>query len=299
MYDPEDDAKGWTRLDYSATDGLRLAGRRYGFEHHDALPVVCLAGLTRNSADFHDLAMHLAYKAAVKRPVLCLDYRGRGMSAWDDNYEHYDPLTEADDVLAGTTAAGIGEAAIIGTSRGGLIAMILSAMRPALLKAVILNDVGPEIDARGLVRIRAYVEKGRDYDNWRDAITALKTIAESQFPGLSDEVWQKQARQIYEEKNGKIVRRYDPKLMKTLTSIDLDSPLPSLWPQFAGLKKVPLLSIRGERSDLLSRETVEKMEAAHPWMRSITVANQGHAPDLGSGDLPQRIAAFIETAEAG
>ena len=85
--------------------------------------------------------------------------------------------------------------------------------------------------------------------------------------------------------------------MKTLTAIDLDQPLPSLWPQFAGLKQVPLLAIRGERSDLLSQETVEKMHEAHPTMRSISVADQGHAPDLGSGDLPQRIAAFLETAE--
>ena len=298
-----DDRQGWTRFDYSAQDGLRLAGRLYEPDeesmHDGAMPVVCLAGLTRNSADFHQLALHLARSAPRPRKVLCLDYRGRGMSAWDSNWENYNPLTEAEDVLAGVTAAGIEGAAIIGTSRGGLIAMILAAMRPTLLGAVILNDVGPEIDGRGLVRIRSYVEKGQDFDNWLDAVAAVKAMGESQFPRLEYTDWERQARLIFEGKNGRVVRRYDPALMKTLTAINLDNPLPAMWPQFAGLKNVPLLTIRGERSDLLSRETVEKMHAAHPAMQSFTVADQGHAPDLGSGNLPERIAAFIAAAEDG
>ena len=293
------DNEGWTRFDYSASDGLKLAGRKYGWNNEGALPVLCLAGLTRNSADFHQLALHLAFKAKPARKVLCLDYRGRGMSAWDGDWENYNPLTEADDVLAGVTAAGLESVAVVGTSRGGMIAMILSAMRPALLKAVILNDVGPEIDGRGLVRIRAYVEKGQDFATWKDAVDAIEGIGRSQFPRVDRDEWRRQARLIYEEKDGRIVRRYDPKIMKTLTSIDLDSPLPSLWPQFAGLKRIPLLTIRGERSDLLTRETMEKMHEAHPSMHSATVPDQGHAPDLGTPGLPERIAAFIASTEPG
>ena len=118
------------------------------------------------------------------------------------------------------------------------------------------------------------------------------------YIGEADEV----GRRLYqhgrvEEKGGKVVRRYDPKIMKTLTAIDLDQPLPSLWPQFVGLKRVPLLVVRGSRSDLLSRETVEKMHVEHPTMRSTVVADQGHAPDLGSAGLPERIATFINRVE--
>ena len=297
MSEPQNDSEGWTRFDYSAPDGLRLAGRLYGGDNEGPLPVVCLAGLTRNSADFHELALYLAYEANPRRKVLCLDYRGRGMSAWDRNWENYNPLTEAEDVLAGAIAAGIGEAAIIGTSRGGMIAMILAAMRPAMLKAVVLNDVGPEIDGQGLLRIRAYVEKGRDFDNWADATDAVQAIGQNQFPGFDRKDWQRHARLIFEDKNGKVVRRYDPKIMNTLKSIDIDGPLPSLWPQFVGLKRVPLLVVRGSRSDLLSRETVEKMHVEHPTMRSTVVADQGHAPDLGSAGLPERIATFINRVE--
>ena len=297
MPDNSDDRMGWERFDYTSSDGLRLAGRKYGWSHDDTLPVICLAGLTRNSADFHELALYLSGEAPVPRKVLCLDYRGRGMSQWDRNWENYNPLIEAEDVLAGATAAGIGEAAIIGTSRGGLVAMILAAARPGLLQAVVLNDVGPEIDGQGLVRIRAYVENGRDFANWDDAAEALKAMGAGQFPAYDDAEWHRQARLIVEEKNGKVVRRYDPRLMKTLTSINLDNPLPAMWPQFGGFANIPLLVIRGERSDLLSRETVEAMHDAHPGMQSVTVPDQGHAPDLGSGNLPETIADFIEKAE--
>lgn len=287
------EGSGWERFDYSAQDGLALAGRKYGWANLHATPVVCLAGLTRNSADFHELATYLARDAARPRRVLCLDYRGRGMSARDRDWKNYNPLTEANDVLSGVTAAGISEAAVIGTSRGGMVAMLLAALRPAFLKAVVLNDVGPEIDGRGLVRIRAYVENGRDFASWPEAAEALRAANEASFPELEGEDWIDRARLIYEEKGGRIVRAYDPALMKTLTAINLDIRLPSMWPQFNGLAKLPVMVIRGERSDLLSRETVDRMHDAHPGLWSITVPDQGHAPDLGWGDLPKRIGEFL------
>jgi pimeloyl-ACP methyl ester carboxylesterase len=296
---PFDDSTGWTRFDYSAGDGLKLAGRLYGAGNLDRLPVICLPGLTRNSADFHDLALHLSRHETAPRTVLALDYRGRGMSSRDKNWQNYNVLTEADDILAGATAAGIGEAVIVGTSRGALLAMALSAIRPGLIAAAVMNDAGPEIDGRGLVRIKSYVEKGADFRKWQEAVNAIALIGQSQFPDFSEQQWQKQARQIFEEKNGKILRRYDPALIKTLSEINLDIPLPTLWPQFAGLAKVPLLVVRGELSDLLSVETVKHMMARHARMELLTVPRQGHAPDLGTPGIPERIASFIEKAEVG
>jgi pimeloyl-ACP methyl ester carboxylesterase len=219
------------------------------------------------------------------------------MSARDPDWKNYNPLTEANDVLDGVTAASVAEAAVVGTSRGGMVAMILSALRPAFLKAVVLNDVGPEINARGLVRIRAYVEGSRDFSDWEEATDAVRAIGENSFPNFDDAAWAKQARLIFEEKNGRIVRSYDPDLIKTLTAINLDLPLPTMWPQFDGLKNIPVMVIRGERSDLLSRETVDKMHDVHPGMWSITVPDQGHAPDLGYGDLPERIVQFMDEAD--
>ncbi|MEZ5790418.1 MAG: alpha/beta hydrolase [Nitratireductor sp.] len=301
MIDMDDDKAGWVRFDYTASDGLALAGRYYGRDsvgpHAMEMPVVCLPGLTRNSADFHELALHLSRDAEMKRRVLCLDFRGRGMSAHDRNWENYNPLIEAEDTINGLAAAGIEHAAFIGTSRGGLVMMAIAAMRPAIMKAIVLNDIGPEIDGRGLVRIKTYIERGGDHANWSSAVAAMKAAGQSQFPAFDDNDWAKQARLIFEERNGKIVRRYDPAILNTLKAINLDNPLPSLWPQFNGFSKMPTLAIRGGLSDLLSVEVFEKMAGVSPQLRQITVKDQGHAPDLGSSGLPQKIAAFLAAAD--
>ncbi|HSO47497.1 MAG TPA: alpha/beta hydrolase [Rhizobiaceae bacterium] len=293
-----DDSEGWTRFDYGAPDGLVLSGRKYGFGHADSLPVICLPGLTRNAADFHELALHLSRDAARPRPVLALDYRGRGLSQRDRNWRNYDVLTEAGDVLAAAEAAGIGEAAFVGTSRGGMITMILSAMRPALIACAVLNDIGPQIEPRGLVRIRSYLEKDRDYPGWDVAAATLKAAGQNHFPAWDDGMWMRQARRMYLESGRKIVRRYDPALLKTLAEIDFGHPLPTMWPQFAGLGRVPVIAIRGENSDIFAQETLERMQELHPRLESITVPGQRHAPDLGTEDLPRRIATFIASAEA-
>lgn len=284
----------WEEFSYTAFDGLRLAGRKYGWQHRDRLAVVCLAGLTRNSADFHELAVYLSTAVKTPRRVLTLDYRGRGASEFDKNWENYNVLTEADDVIQGMTAAGVAHAAIIGTSRGGLIAMVLSALRPGVMKAVVLNDIGPEVEASALLRIKNYVQRSRDPNDWQDAAAMLREAAAAQFPKWDDAKWDEQARLIFAEKDGRIIRRYDPDLGRTMQAIDLDRPMPSLWPQFAGLKNIPLLVIRGKNSDLLSAETAKKMQAMHPDMRLVEIADQGHVPDLGSAGLPRKIASFIE-----
>ncbi|MFK5979809.1 MAG: alpha/beta hydrolase [Rhizobiaceae bacterium] len=286
----------WNEFSYSATDGLRLSGRKYGWHHLNAGPtVVCLPGLTRNCADFHELAIALSGEGLGNRRVLCLDYRGRGNSEYDKNPENYNPLTEADDVIQGMVSAGVGEADIIGTSRGGIIAMILAAMRPGMLHSVILNDVGPQIDVKGLVRIKAYMQRSGRPKNMTQAIENIKGYASSQFPKLGDADWRKQAELIYQEKDGQLSVRYDPALIKGLKAINLDAPLPTMWPQFAGLKGIPVLVIRGANSDLLSEETLEKMRQEHSGLKVLNVPNQGHAPDLGTIGIPERIAKFLES----
>ena len=292
------DDEGWTGFEYSASDGLRLAGRKYGWETvSDALPLVCLPGLTRNSADFHTIANYLAHETKTPRRVLCLDYRGRGMSARDRNWQNYNIFVEADDVVAGMIAAGIQHAVIFGTSRGGLITFVMAATRPGFLNGVIFNDIGPEIDPRGLVRIKNYVEKGVDHKSWESAVEAVQRTGASQFPDWGREKWEEQTHLIYAVRNGKIVRRYDKNLMKTLRSIDLDSPLPQMWPQFKALSRIPVMAIRGANSDLLSQLTVEKMHRVHGNMKSVTIPGQGHAPDPGTPELKKQIADFLKEAD--
>ena len=172
-----------------ASDGLTLHVRVYGAAPDRAWPVVCLPGLTRNAQDFHTLARLLATHPERPRRVLALDYRGRGLSARDPDWRNYDIQVEMNDVLALLAALGVGEAAFVGTSRGGLITMALAAARPALLKAVVLNDIGPVIDGKGLIRIRGYVGKLPKPKSWDEAIDALQRLQGAQFPGLDREGW--------------------------------------------------------------------------------------------------------------
>ena len=283
----------WQEFRYTSNDGLELAGRKYGWQHRHALPVLCLPGLTRNSADFHSLAMALSTHEKHPRRVLCLDYRGRGKSAYDPNWENYNPLVEASDVIDGVIAAGLSHVAIVGTSRGGMIALVLAAMRPTMMKAVVLNDIGPELDGPGLVRIKNYIGTAKLPENWAQASQMIGEVGSKHFPNWDDDERLKQARLIYKEQDGKLIRQYDDGLIKTLTSINLDEPLPTYWPQFDGLKHLPVFLIRGQNSDLLSVETADKMAAVHPGMKFMTVPDQGHAPDLGSGNLPRAIADFV------
>jgi pimeloyl-ACP methyl ester carboxylesterase len=278
---------------YSAPDGLRLNMRVYGQDKEGGRNVVCLPGLTRNARDFHELALFLAARPGIGR-VVAFDYRGRGRSAHDPNWQNYNVPTEAADVMAGAAALGIGRACFIGTSRGGLIILALAAMRPGLLESVILNDIGPVIEGDGLAQIRAYLTRTPGFSSFEEAVAFQKSVHGTSFPALGDEDWSRMVEALYRSESGRLLPDYDPNLVKTLTSIDFSKPLPVLWPQFEGLANIPLMVIRGSHSRLLSQATVEEMAARHPGMVFISAEGQGHAPQLETGDLPARIADFIE-----
>jgi pimeloyl-ACP methyl ester carboxylesterase len=283
----------------SAADGLRLYARDYGPRTGTALAVVCLPGLARTSADFHELALSLSQDGKRSRRVLALDYRGRGRSAYDRDWRNYDVKVELADLLAVLTAASIEEAIFVGTSRGGLLTMALSAARPALLRGAVLNDIGPVIEGRGLARIRGYVGKlpaPADYD---EAVDILKKLMSAQFTALSEEEWRSWAEATWKEENGRLVADYDPALARTLESIDLEAPLAPFWFLFEGLKRVPVLALRGANSDLLSAETFAAMARAHSRIETILVPSQGHAPLLQGRGLIQQIKRFLVRVESG
>ena len=289
-------SRSYRDLFVSAADGLRLYARDYRPQTGDGLAVICLPGLARTSEDFHDLAEALSHDPARPRRVLSLDYRGRGRSEWDRDWRNYDLKVELSDTLQVLTAAGIGKAILIGTSRGGLVTMALSAARPELVAGAVLNDVGPVLEAHGLMRIRGYVGKLPKPRTMSEAADILRQRSETQFPGYTDEQWEKMARGTWREAEDGLVLDYDPDLAKTLEGLDLEAPLPDLWPLFAAMKPFPVLAIRGGNSDLLTTETLRMMQERHPRLTAITVADQGHAPSL-DGNLIHIVRDFIAGAD--
>lgn len=282
---------------YSSPDGLKLHARVYGARIEGPPPAVCLPGLTRNARDFHELALHLSNEARVPRKVVAFDYRGRGLSEYDRNWKNYDPLVEAADVMAGLVALGIEHAAFVGTSRGGLLTFAIAAMRPGVIRAAVLNDIGPVVDGAGLAQIRGYLERAPKPRDMAEAIAIQRSAQAADFPALSDADWERAGRAFFREDGGRLVADFDPALLNTLKRIDLNRPLPTLWPQFLGLRNVPVMAIRGENSRLTSAATLEEMARRHPDIRTLTVAGQGHAPFLETAGLPEKIAVFLERAD--
>ncbi|KWT72011.1 Hydrolase, alpha/beta fold family [Hyphomicrobium sulfonivorans] len=282
---------------YTSRDGLRLHARKYAAPSGapPARPVLCLAGLTRNGRDFHDLAVSLSRHPASPRTVYTLDYRGRGQSDFDPDWRNYSLPVEMLDVLDFVTMTGLADAAFIGTSRGGLITMLIAAAQPTAIGVAVLNDIGPVIEHEGLTRISSYVGRMPLPISWDDAARMARDLNRRQFPSLSDDVWAELARQWYNEKTRKPAAGYDPNIGKALSI--LDGPMPTLWPQFEALKRVPLLVLRGENSDILTAATVDEMRRRHPAMATATVEQQGHAPLLKDTPTIETIRHFLSATD--
>lgn len=290
-------SEGFSDFFYSAPDGLKLHARVYGEANSGHWPVVCLPGLTRNARDFHELALHLSARAQVPRKVVAFDYRGRGQSAYDADISHYNVGVEAGDILAGLAALGIEAAAFIGTSRGGLIIHVLGMTQPAVLKAIVFNDIGPVIEAVGLAHIQSYLERTPKPRTFAEAVDAQRSVHGQDFPALTGADWARMAWALNRETDQGLLPDFDPKLVDTVAGLDLTQPLPSLWPQFDALAAIPLLTIRGANSRLLSTDTLKQMRVHHSMMETINVEGQGHAPFLETSDLPDAIAAFLDRAD--
>jgi len=282
----------------SAQDGLRLHVRAHGARTNRALPAVCLPGLARTTADFEELAVALASDRARPRRVLALDYRGRGKSDYDRKPENYNLPVELADVLSVLTALGIGRAAFVGTSRGGILTMLLAVARPTAIAGCVLNDIGPVIDLEGLMRIKGYVGKLPALASFPAAAEALKRQFGSLFPKWSDDDWLAFARATFKQDGGRLVPDYDPRLATILEAIGPEQPLPPLWKEFDALGRVPVMVIRGANSDILSAATVEAMRKRRRALEVLEVPEEGHAPRLAGGRTIERIAAFIASCDA-
>lgn len=283
---------------WTSSDGLTLFARDYAACDGPArLPVVCLHGLTRNSRDFEAVAPTLA---AEGRRVLALDVRGRGRSDRDPDPVNYSMPVYAGDVAALLSQAGIDRAVFVGTSMGGLITMTLATLRPDLVAAAVLNDVGPEISPVGLARIAGYVGKSEPAASWAEAAARARAINGSALPGLSDADWERFARRTFrEEAPGRIVADYDPAIASAFAASPSGQPQPTadLWPLFGALALGrPLLLVRGGESDLLEASAADRMQALAPHMRRVDIDGVGHAPTLEEPAAREALKAFLETA---
>ena len=283
----------------SAADGLRLHARDYGERFWQTTPVICLPGLARTSADFHELAVRLSTDSQAPRRVVACDMRGRGRSEYDPKPANYDVAIEAADILSVMAAVGVVKAAFIGASRGGLQIMALAAMRPTVIAGTVLVDIGPVIEGKGLARIKGYVGKLPSVPNLSEATAMLKRLAGAQFPAWSDAQWNRMAERSFRQSSSGLLPDYDPELASTLGAIDLEVPLPTLWPFFKALAHAPLLAIRGGNSDILSAATLAEMARRHPDCETLTIEGEGHVPDVGAPLLAGRIAEFLQRLDSG
>jgi pimeloyl-ACP methyl ester carboxylesterase len=279
---------------WTATDGLKLYARDYGACAGDArLPVLAIHGLTRNSADFDTIAPKIAAKG---RRVLVLDVRGRGRSSRDPVPANYHPMTYAGDVISLMQGLGIGRAVFLGTSMGGLITMVLSTLRPDLIGAAILNDIGPQLAAPGLARIMDYTGKSAPVRSWKDAAAYARSINAVAFPHYTDKDWMAFARRIFGTgPDGVPTLAYDPAITAAFKDIPPGSPMPDMRPAFLALATGrPILSLRGALSDLLDPDGVDCMRTLAPHMEAVEVPRVGHAPMLDEPVAEAAVLGFLQ-----
>ncbi len=264
---------------WTSQDGLKLYFRDYegpADQPSDALPIICLHGLTRNSRDFAELASQLS----TRHRVLVPDVRGRGLSEHAKDWQTYSPIHYVADLQALLAQEGIERFIAIGTSMGGLMTMILSAMKPGIIAGAVLNDIGPEIDPAGIERIKTYVGHQRSFPTWLDAARFLQEGGSASFPDYDINDWIVMAkRAMAVGQNGRIGFDYDMAIAEPFKQPENAAP-PNLWPMYESLKSGPVLVLKGELSDLLTAETLAKMADRHPDMTSVVVPNVGHAPML-------------------
>jgi pimeloyl-ACP methyl ester carboxylesterase len=270
------DAATYFEKTYKSPDGLNLHVRDYPGPAEHRMTVVCIPGLTRNSRDFDELAPHLAQKYRV----MCVDLRGRGKSDYAKDPMTYQPPVYVRDMAAMLDAFNLKHVALIGTSLGGIISVVLGAVFPRRVLGIVMNDIGPEVDPTGLTRIAAFVARGYSGPTWDDAVKALQAVDGKIYPDYTHQDWLKMARRRFTEApDGSVKHDYDLNIAKPFgDAAQAGNAATSLWPFFLQLKDIPVLALRGAISDVLSAETFALMKQRLPHLEQVSVPDRGHTP---------------------
>jgi pimeloyl-ACP methyl ester carboxylesterase len=285
--------KNYNDVWYQSADGLKLYARDYNRESQSGMTVLCLHGLTRNSADFESIADVLS----EQHRVISVDQRGRGLSQWDNDASHYAPPVYVQDMWALLDHLNIKSVLVLGTSLGGLMGMMMAAEKPDRIQGLIINDVGPEVAPEGLARIMSYVGKGKPVHSWDDAVEQTRFMNQSCFPDYTDEQWRAMAQRIYRENDQEVpVLAYDPAIAAPIEASEEAAVPPDLWPLFGLLKSVSVMAIRGALSDILSQDCFAKMQQVLPEMVAVEIPGVGHAPMLDEAESVKAIVNFMNKA---
>jgi pimeloyl-ACP methyl ester carboxylesterase len=274
-------------LYFQSDDGLTLYARDYAGPAADAPVILCLHGLTRNSKDFWRLAEHLQTRARVIVP----DTRGRGRSARDPNPANYRMDRYAQDMFGLLDHLAIDRVHLIGTSMGGLISMLMLHAAPQRVVSMVINDIGPEIDPAGLARIASYAGKNMSVPDWTVAASQVRAGNAVAFLDYTDADWHAMACDLFVQRGDRVELDYDPAIAQGLTD---GTVAPDLWPVFASLERRPMLVVRGEVSDILSRATVERMRGEWPNLSVAAIEQRGHTPTLVEPAARRAIDAFYD-----
>lgn len=271
---------------YRSRDGLKLYYRDYPGDMKK-VPVLCLHGLMRNCRDFEALALRIT----PGRRVIVPDFRGRGQSQYDSMWMNYHPMTYVDDMWSLLREIGVDRVIGIGTSLGGLVAILMAAVRAQTFAGVVLNDIGPEIDPVGIARIQSVAGRFPPPRSWDEAIEQMKIAFGAALPDFTDAQWRQFVRLSYsEDSTGSPRLDADLRIGDAVRAVQ---PPPGatqgMWLAFKALRDTPTLAIRGGLSDLLSVDIFDRMQREHPNLRRVTIDNRGHVPQL---DEPQSRAAL-------
>lgn len=279
---------GWVDHYWWSSDGVRLHARLYGdADTKDGLPLLCLPGLTRNARDFESIAPKLANFG----PVAAVEFRGRGESGFARDAMTYVPLTYVQDVVAMLDGLGWQHFAVLGTSLGGLVGMLLGATLPGRLAGLALNDVGPEMESAGLERIRGYIGSGGGQPTWLHAARQSAETFASVYPDYDIQQWLRLVHRTHRlTPEGRIVADYDKQIAAPLRVPGGEAGV-DLWPAFDAVAQLPMLIIRGELSDILAEAAVKKMLQRAGNADYCPVARVGHAPTL---DEEEAVAALLK-----
>jgi pimeloyl-ACP methyl ester carboxylesterase len=273
---------------WTSADGLTLRYRDYAGPA-DRPPLLCIPGLTRNCRDFEPVAAAFAGEWRV----IAIDLRGRGQSDYAKDPATYMPLQYVADVVALLDQAGLGRVVTLGTSLGGIVIMLLAMVAPDRIAGAVLNDVGPEVEAAGIARIREYVGQGRSYPTWMHAARGLREQGGVAYPDFAVSDWLRLAKRLMAVgPGGRIAFDYDMKIAEPFNRPEGSAPV-DMWPAFRALGGRPVLAVRGELSDILSVVTLARMVREVKGLASVTVPRVGHAPTLEEPAARKAIAKLL------
>lgn len=268
-------------LFFNTPDGTKLAFKDEG----EGLPVLALAGLTRDHRDFDYMAQHLPHIRLIR-----LDSRGRGASDWTGP-DTYTVAQEAHDALALLDHLGLNQAAIIGSSRGGLLAMVIAATHPERVLGICLNDVGPVLERTGLARIGTYLGIAPTLKTLEEVADRLPSTMPG-FHGVPAFRWDEEAVRHFVQYDGHVGLTYDPALRVAFETA-MAAPSVDLWPFFDACAGLPLAVIRGAHSDVLTADTAQAMRQRRPDAHYAEIPNRGHIPFLDEAESLHCIHAWL------